>query len=147
MKISKRQLRRIIKEERRRLLEQQARSPEMAALQAAIEALAKVDGWDEVADVLGGISEEIATGQYKAAKPSGEPMGIEDKIVAAFDEVGLRYTDHMAQDNEIFIDVPRYNPYSDEVEKIEKLVRAMPGVVEIYEGDDGMVVEVDWDEV
>ena len=54
MKISKRQLRRIIKEERRRLLEQQARSPEMAALQAAIEALAKVDGWDEVADVLGG---------------------------------------------------------------------------------------------
>ena len=146
MKITKRQLKRIIKEERRRLLEG-ARSPEMAALEAAIEALAKVDGWEEVADVLDGISDEIATGQYKPAKPSGEPMGIEDKIVAAFDQVGVRYTDHMAQDNEIFIDVPQYNPYSDEMEKIEKLVRAMPGVVEVYEGDDGMVVEVDWDEV
>ena len=146
MKITKRQLRRIIREERRRLLEG-ARSPEMAALEAAIEALAKVDGWEEVADVLDGISDEIATGQYKAAKPAGTPMGIEDKIVAAFDEVGLAYTEHMTQDNEVFIDVPRYNPYSDEVEKIEKLVRAMPGVVEIYEGDDGMVVEIDWDEV
>jgi hypothetical protein len=146
MKITKRQLRRIIKEEHRRLLEA-ARSPEMAALESAVEALAAVDGWDEVSDVLAGIADEIATGQYKAAKPAGTPMGIEDKIVAAFDQVGVKYTDHMAQDNEIFIDVPQYNPYSDEVEKIEKLVRAMPGVVEIYEGDDGMVVEVDWDEV
>ena len=147
MKVSKRQLRRIIREERRRLLEG-ARSPEMAALEAAIEALAKVDGWEEVADVLDGISDEIATGQYKAAKKAkGEPMSITDKILAAFDEVGLEYTDHMSQDNEIFIDVPRYNPYSDEVDKIEAIVRKLPGVVEIYEGDDGMVVEVDWDEV
>ena len=119
----------------------------MAALEAAVEALAAVNGWDEVADVLDGISEEIATGQYKASKPSGTPMGIEDKILAAFDQVGLKYTDHMSQDNEIFIDVPQYNPYSDEVDKIEAIVRKLPGVVEIYEGDDGMVVEVDWDEV
>ena len=146
MKITKRQLKRIIKEEKRRLLEQ-ARSPEMAALESAVEALAVVDGWEEVADVLAGISDEIATGQYKAAKPSGEPMSITDKILAAFDKVGLRYTDHMSQDNEIFIDVPQYNPYSDEVDKIEAIVRKLPGVVEIYEGDDGMVVEVDWDEV
>ena len=111
MKITKRQLRRIIKEEHRRLLEA-ARSPEMAALESAVEALAAVDGWDEVSDVLAGIADEIATGQYKAAKPAGTPMGIEDKIVAAFDQVGVKYTDHMAQDNEIFIDVPQYNPYS-----------------------------------
>ncbi len=146
MKVSKRQLRRIIKEERRRLLEG-ARSPEMAALEAAVEALAKVDGWDEVADVLDGISEEIATGQYKAAKPAGAPVGIEDKIVAAFDQVGLKYTDHMAQDNEIFIDVPQYNPYSDEVDEIEAIIRKFPGVVEVFEGEDGMVVQVDWDKV
>jgi hypothetical protein len=146
MKITKRQLKRIIKEEKRRLLEQ-ARSPEMAALESAVEALAVVDGWDEVSDVLAGIADEIATGQYKAAKPAGAPMSITDKILAAFDKVGLRYTDHMSQDNEIFIDVPQYNPYSDEVDKIEAIVRKLPGVVEIYEGDDGMVVEVDWDEV
>ena len=167
MKITKRQLRRIIKEEKARLTEsrlvgsigfgsnadrgrrlfEQARSPEMAALEAAIEALAAVDGWGEVADVLDGISDEIATGQYKPSQPAGTPMGIEDKIVAAFDEVGLAYTDHMTQDNEVFIDVPRYNPYSDEVDKIEAIVRKIPGVVEIFEGDDGMVVQVDWDEV
>ena len=146
MKISKRQLRKIIREERRRLLEG-ARSPEMAALEAAVEALAKVDGWDEVADVLAGISDEIATGQYKNSGGSGEPMSVTDKILAAFDEVGLKYTDHMSQDNEIFIDVPQYNPYSKEVDKIEAIVRKLPGVVEIYEGDDGMVVEVDWDKV
>tara|TARA_B100000131_G_scaffold114084_1_gene111122 strand:- start:98 stop:544 length:447 start_codon:yes stop_codon:yes gene_type:complete len=146
MKISKRQLRKIIREERRRLLEG-ARSPEMAALESAVEALAAVDGWEEVADVLAGISDEIATGQYKNSGGSGEPMTITDKILAAFDKVGLAYTDHMSQDNEIFIDVEGYNPYSDEVDKIEAIVRKLPGVVEIYEGDDGMVVEVDWDKV
>tara|TARA_B100000700_G_scaffold262048_1_gene298337 strand:- start:212 stop:655 length:444 start_codon:yes stop_codon:yes gene_type:complete len=147
MKITKRQLKRIIKEERRRLLEG-ARSPEMAALEAAIEALAKVDGWEEVADVLDGISDEIATGQYKnSGGGDGGSMSITDKILAAFDQVGLKYTDHMSQDNEIFIDVPQYNPYSKEVDKIEAIVRKLPGVVEIYEGDDGMVVEVDWDKV
>ncbi len=147
MKVSKRQLRRIIREERRRLLEG-ARSPEMAALEAAVEALAKVDGWDEVADVLAGISEEIASGQYKNSGGADTgSMTITDKILAAFDQVGLAYTDHMSQDNEIFIDVEGYNPYSDEVDKIEAIVRKLPGVVEIYEGDDGMVVEVDWDKV
>ena len=147
MKITKRQLKRIIKEERRRLLEG-ARSPEMAALEAAIEALAKVDGWEEVADVLDGISDEIATGQYKnSGGGDGGSMSITDKILAAFDQVGLKYTDHMSQDNEIFIDVPQYNPYSKEVDKIEAIVRKLPGVVEILVGDDGMVVEVDWDKV
>ena len=96
MKITKRQLRRIIREERRRLI---------------------------------------------------EGARITDKILAAFDEVGLEYTQHMSQDDEIFIDIPRYNPYSRETKKTEELIRKLQGVVDVYEGPDGMVVEIDWDNV
>ena len=145
MKVTKRQLRRIIKEEKQRLLE--ARKPDAitAALDAAVTAAVAEKGIDFAIDYLRGTAEEVKAGQYGAnPRESGGGGGVEDRIAAAVQQVGFTHTEIMT-DNDVYIDTDE-SPYGKPWDKLEKLVKAIPGVVEVYEGDDGMVVEINWDE-
>ena len=144
MKITKRQLRRIIKEERRRLLEiRQAKV--FDALDDAIKAAVAEKGVQVVNDWLIGTAEEVMSGQYGAnPRTTGDGGGVEDQIAAAVQKIGFKHTEIMT-DNDVYIDTNE-SPYGKPWDKLEKLVKAIPGVVEVYEGDDGMVIEIDWDE-
>ena len=142
MKVTKRQLRRIIREEKRRLLE----APDVtAALDAAVKAAVAEKGIDFVNDWLIGTAEEVKSGDYGAnPRESGGGDNIEDKIAAAVQKIGFKHTQIMT-DNDIYIDTNE-SPYGDPWDELEKLIRPIPGVVEIFEGDDGMVIEINWDE-
>ena len=144
MKITKRQLRRIIKEEKRRLLEAR-KSKVFDALDDAVKAAVAEKGVQFVNDWLIGTAEEVMGGQYGANPRKGGGGGsIEDKIAAAVQKIGFRHTDIMT-DNDVYIDTNE-SPYGDPWDKLEKLIKPIPGVVEIFQGDDGMVIEINWDE-
>jgi len=141
MKVTKRQLRRIIKEEKRRLLEA---FDVMGDLDNAVKAAVAEKGIDYVNDWLIGTAEEVMGGQYGANPRQGFGGGVEDQIAAAVQKIGFSHTEIMT-DNDVYIDTDE-SPYGDPWDKLEKLVKAIPGVVEVFEGDDGMVIEINWDE-
>ena len=143
MKITKRQLRRIIKEERRRLLEAR-KSKVFDVLDDTVRAAVAEKGVQSVNDWLIGTAEEVMRGKYGASPREGMGGGVEDRIAAAVQQVGFTHTEIMT-DNDVYIDTDE-SPYDEPWDKLEKLVKAIPGVVEVYEGDDGMVIEIDWDE-
>ena len=143
MKITKRQLRRIIKEEKQSLLEAR-KSDVTATLDAAVKAAVAEKGVQFVNDWLIGTAEEVMGGQYGASPRQGFGGGVEDQIAAAVQQIGFRHTEIMT-DNDVYIDTDE-SPYGKPWDKLEKLVKAIPGVVEVYEGDDGMVIEINWDE-
>ena len=143
MKITKRQLRRIIKEEKQSLLEAR-KSDVTATLDAAVKAAVAEKGVQFVNDWLIGTAEEVMGGQYGANPRESGGGGVEDRIAAAVQQVGFTHTEIMT-DNDVYIDTDE-SPYGKPWDKLEKLVKAIPGVVEVYEGDDGMVVEINWDE-
>ena len=143
MKITKRQLRRIIKEEKRRILEAR-KSDAFAALDDAVRAAVAEKGVQSVNDWLIGTAEEVMGGQYGANPREGFGGGVEDQIAAAVQQIGFKHTEIMT-DNDVYIDTDE-SPYGKPWDKLEKLIKSIPGVVEVYEGDDGMVVEIDWDE-
>jgi len=143
MKITKRQLKRIIREEKQRLLE--ARKPDVtAALDVAVKAAVAEKGVQFVNDWLIGTAEEVMGGQYGANPRESGGGGVEDRIAAAVQQIGFTHTEIMT-DNDVYIDTDE-SPYGKPWDKLEKLVKAIPGVVEVYEGDDGMVIEIDWEE-
>ena len=143
MKITKRQLRRIIKEEKRRLLEAR-KSDIVDTLDAAVKAAVAEKGIDFVNDWLIGTAEEVKSGDYGANPRGGFGGGVEDKIAAAVQKIGFKHTEIMT-DNDVYIDTDE-SPYGDPWDKLEKLIKAIPGVVETFQGDDGMVIEINWDE-
>jgi|TARA_B100000029_G_C17560570_1_gene953214 hypothetical protein len=143
MKVTKRQLRRIIKEEKRRILEAR-NSKVFDALDDAVRAAVAEKGVQFVNDWLIGTAEEVMGGQYGASPREGMGGGVEDRIAAAVQQIGFTHTEIMT-DNDVYIDTDE-SPYGEPWDKLEKLVKAIPGVVEVYEGDDGMVIEIDWDE-
>ena len=143
MKISKRQLRKIIKEEKRRILEAR-NSKVIDALDDAVRAAVAEKGVQFVNDWLIGTAEEVMGGQYGANPRESGGGGVEDRIAAAVQKIGFRHTEIMT-DNDVYIDTNE-SPYDEPWDKLEKLVKAIPGVVEVYEGDDGMVIEIDWNE-
>lgn len=143
MKISKRQLRKIIKEEKRRILEAR-NSKVFDALDDAVRAAVAEKGVQFVNDWLIGTAEEVMGGQYGANPRESGGGGVEDRIAAAVQKIGFRHTEIMT-DNDVYIDTNE-SPYDEPWDKLEKLVKAIPGVVEVYEGDDGMVIEIDWNE-
>ncbi len=143
MKITKRQLRRIIKEEKRLILEAR-KSKVFDALDDAVRAAVAEKGVQFVNDWLIGTAEEVMGGQYGASPRGGMGGGVEDRIAAAVQQIGFKHTEIMT-DNDVYIDTNE-SPYGKPWDKLEKLVKAIPGVVEVYEGDDGMVIEIDWDE-
>ena len=143
MKITKRQLRKIIKEEKRRILEAR-NSKVFDALDDAVRAAVAEKGVKFVKDWLIGTAEEVMGGQYGASPRKGFGGGVEDQIAAAVQQIGFKHTEIMT-DNDVYIDTNE-SPYGKPWDKLEKLVKTIPGVVEVYEGDDGMVIEIDWNE-
>ena len=69
MKITKRQLKRIIKEEKLKLNEG---AREMAALLNAIDVLKDKHGYEYIADVLRDIADDIETGEYEHMGNQGD---------------------------------------------------------------------------
>ena len=141
MKITKKQTKRIIREERRRILEA---FDIMGDLDNAVRAAVAEKGIDYVNDWLIGTAEEVRGGDYGANPREGFGGGVEDQIAAAVQKIGFKHTEIMT-DNDVYIDTDE-SPYGKPWDKLEKLVKAIPGVVEVYEGDDGMVIEINWDE-
>jgi hypothetical protein len=148
MKITRRQLKRIIKEEKRRLLEAR-KSDIVDTLDNAVRAAVAEKGIDFVIDYLSGTAEEVKGGHYGAnpgytddADPASDFGSVQAKILDAVKKSGIRYTEFMEDSGDFYIDTNE-SWYDKPMSKLQKAIEAMG--YEVLEGDDGMVVEVDWD--
>tara|TARA_Y100000034_G_scaffold134806_1_gene204350 strand:+ start:442 stop:888 length:447 start_codon:yes stop_codon:yes gene_type:complete len=146
MKITKRQLRRIIREEKRRLLEA---FDVLGDLDKAVRAAVAEKGVDYVNDWLIGTAEEVRGGHYGAnpssggdADPASDFGSVQAQILDAIKKSGIRYTEFMEDSGDFYIDTNE-SMYDEPWRKLQKAIEAMGH--EVLEGDDGMVVEVDWD--
>ena len=148
MKVTRHQLRRIIKEEKRKIL-REGRSASEPDVVAAVKAMIDEMGEDFAADFVAGMAEEIASGAYSGDSGGGSTnvaQAMEDQIEAAANKVGFDHTGIINDSGDIYID-SELSPYDDTWSALADELVSINGVTEVLEGDDGMVVEIDWDAV